>query len=83
MTQPSYPHTIELPHSSLCSSASPRETGADLASTDMAPAEDAAPGSHANDSPSGQAGRSDTKAVNRHSLIRKEDEAGPGGPHHP
>lgn len=82
MVQPSYPNTVELPHSSPSSTGTPADTGADQASTDMAPPEGTSPEAHANDSNRNQAERPNTKAVNKGSIIRKELDEGPGGPHH-
>ncbi|MBC7661121.1 MAG: hypothetical protein H7249_15595 [Chitinophagaceae bacterium] len=92
MSQPSYPHTQELPHGKFraynLSDETPRRTGADMAATDMesvdhdmAPSDEAPPESHANLSDAGQAERPDTTAVNKDSVIRKENEPGPGVPH--
>ncbi|MBC7531780.1 MAG: hypothetical protein H7318_09395 [Oligoflexus sp.] len=83
--QPTYPNTVELPHSSPRSIVSPNEPRDDIASTQqVAPPEGAPLDSHANDSALGQAARRNTKAVNPDSIIRKELESGPGGtPHHP
>lgn len=86
MVQPSYPHTVELPHSRPYSQkeftpdGKPAQ-GEEKEVSTMAPSEFADPSSHANDSAHGQAEREDTKPVNPESSIRKELRPGPGEPH--
>jgi len=75
MVQPSYPNTVELPHSSTSNTETPKKTGADVASTDMAPPEGAPEDSHANYSDDGQSERPNTTPVSDGSIIRKEKDA--------
>ncbi|RYZ58391.1 MAG: hypothetical protein EOP07_07205 [Proteobacteria bacterium] len=82
MVQPSYPKTVELPHSGPSSSGTRADPGANPVSPDMAPPDGTSPDAHANESNRDQAERPDTKAVNKGSIIRKELDDGPGGPHH-
>lgn len=85
MVQPSYPHTVELPHSRPYSQKEFNSDGSlkvpeldeapGLAPSDRAPLD-----SHANDFDSGHAERPDTTAVNPESAIRVENSPGPGVP---
>jgi hypothetical protein len=82
MVQPSYPKTIELPHSGPSKDGIPKDPGANPVTDRMAPSDRAPIDSHANEFKGEQAERRDTEAVNEGSVIRKEKDEGPGGPHH-